>query len=174
MADPLDFDASIAYVDDFQIGEEVHVELERDGATWRVVKIWPDNPRFAPPVPVDQCAPALEPALEQSVRETLDRVQLKETYHFTSREADTLVLCGEDGYMYSPAPDEIMLTGVRYLELANPLNLYLLRLASATERDYLASRVEEFSSSDIALTLIDERRQFYFVVCEGFEYRPST
>lgn len=49
MADPLDFDASLASVDDFRIGEEVHVELERDGTSWRVTKIWPDDPRFSGP-----------------------------------------------------------------------------------------------------------------------------
>lgn len=172
MADPLDFDASLASVDDFRIGEEVHVELERDGTSWRVTKIWPDDPRFSWPVSVR--APALDPALEQSVQETLDRVQLQETYHLICREADALVLRGEEGYAYPPSPDEIIVTGVRYLELANPLNVYSIRLARAPERDYLASRVEEFSASDIALTLIDERRQFYFVVCEGFEYKQST
>jgi len=170
MADPLDFDASIAYVDDFRIGEEVHVELERDGSTWRVTKIWPEDPRFSPPVSVNERAPALDPTLEQSVQATLDRVHLQETYHLIYRDADTLVLRGEEGYMYPPNSDEIIVTGVRYLELANPINVYSIRLARAPERDYLASRVEEFSSSDIALTLIDERRQFYFVVCERFEY----
>ena len=174
VADPLDFDASIAYVDDFRIGEEVHVELERDGATWRVTKIWPDDPRFVLPVPVDEHTPALDRALEQSVQETLDRIHLKETYRLNSRDAGTLVLCGEEGYVYSAPSDEIILTGVRYLELANPLNVYSLRLASATERDYLGTRLEEFSSSDIALTLVDERRQFYFVVCDSLEYKQSS
>lgn len=167
MADPLDFDASIAYVDDFRIGEEVHVELDREGDTWRVTKIWPDDPRFVPRVEVKEGTPELDGALEQSVQEILDRISLQETYRASSLEAGTLVLRGEEGYAYAPSSDEIILTGVRYLELVNPLNVHSVRLARDEERNYLASRVEDFSSRDVALTLVDERRQFYFVVCEA-------
>ena len=38
----------------------------------------------------------------------------------------------------------------------------------------IASRVEDFSSSDVALTLVDERRQFYFVVCEVLNIRIES
>ena len=174
LADPLDFDASIAHVDDFRIGEEVHVELEREGDTWRVTKIWPDDPRFVPGVPVKEGTPELDGALEQSVQKILDRISFQETYSASTLEAGTLVLRGEEGYAYAPPSDEIILTGVRYLELVNPLNVHSLRLARAAERNYLASRIEDFSSSDVALTLVDERRQFYFVVCEGVEYKQAT
>jgi hypothetical protein len=48
--DRVEFDASHADVDDFVIGEAVHVELEGVGPSLRVRRIRPDLPRFCAPV----------------------------------------------------------------------------------------------------------------------------
>src|SRR5262245_19242579 len=45
----LDFDAAAAFVDDFVVGEAVHVELRRAGDSFSVTKIWPDDPRVPDP-----------------------------------------------------------------------------------------------------------------------------
>jgi hypothetical protein len=45
----VEFDASCAEVDDFVVGETVHVQVEGAGSSLRVLRIWPDLPRFRPP-----------------------------------------------------------------------------------------------------------------------------
>ena len=172
-SDGLDFDASVALVDDFRIGEEVRVELERRGDGWRVTRIEPDDPRFQAREPVAAGAPALDEALQRVVQATLDRVQLQETYRPSSLAEGRLVLHGEEGYVYPPPGDEIVFAGLRYAEVADPIQIKSLRLARPSERDYLATRVDGFSSEDIAVTLVDTDRRFYFVVCESVYYRRS-
>lgn len=41
----IEFDAAVALVDDFTLGEEVEVELEHEGSSVRVLKIWPQRSR---------------------------------------------------------------------------------------------------------------------------------
>ena len=172
-AEPLDFDASVALVDDFRIGEEVYVELERSGDTWLVTKITPDDPRFVAQQHVATGAPALEDALAQTVQAVLDRIRLQEIYRPAAIEGDTLILRGEEGYLYPPPSDEVILGGLRYAEVANPIEIKSFRLARAAERDYLATRVEDFCSTDIALTLVDACNRFYFLVCASVAYKPG-
>lgn len=138
-----------------------------------MTRITPDDPRFKAREPVTAGAPALEAALHQAVQATLDRIQLRELYRPSLLEGGMLVLRGEEGYAYPPPGNEIVLGGLRYAEVASSVAIKSLRLARPAERDYLATRVEDFTSADIALTFVDMDRRFYFVVCTSIEYRPS-
>ena len=51
-------DAAVADVDDFVLGERVHVELEAIPGSYRVKRIWPDVPRFRDPSPKPRVADA--------------------------------------------------------------------------------------------------------------------
>ena len=63
---PLPFDGSIALVDDFQIGEEVEVEVVRAGDTTVVRKIWPVVSR---PNPAQAAEKPLPTTLESRLRQ---------------------------------------------------------------------------------------------------------
>ena len=105
LADPIAFDASVALVDDFKIGEQVHVELERHGDGWRVTKIAPDDPRFTSPQTVPKGTAPLDAGLQLTVQATLDRIRLQEAYRPSAIIEDSLVLQGEEGYSYPPPHD---------------------------------------------------------------------
>ena len=59
----VDFDAAIADVDDFTVGEVVHIELDPAAAPLRVRSVWPDLPRFRARFGVPEV-----PALEDDLR----------------------------------------------------------------------------------------------------------
>ncbi len=171
---PLEFDASVATVDDFQIGEEVHVEVERGGAGWRVVRVWPDDPRFEPPgfsLPEKSASP-LKPSLAARVSEELSRVAQREELAVVSFTPRALVLEGSDGYLDSPPSDTLIFLAVAYAEIEPCMELKSLRLSNDRERDYLASRLGSLSGEQVAVTLIDQADRFRFIVASGVE-RPS-
>src|SRR5262245_15290241 len=58
--DPLEFDGNRADVDDFEMGELVHVDLERAGDSFKVLRIRPDLPRFSAPEPTGVQSPDLD------------------------------------------------------------------------------------------------------------------
>lgn len=168
---PLEFDASVATVDDFQAGEEVYVELEGSGAGWRVVRVWPDDPRFEPPsfrLPGKSASP-LKPSLAARMSEELSRLALREELAVVSFTSRALVLEGSDGYLYSPPSDTLMFLDVAYAEIEPCMELKSLRLSNDGERDYLASRLGSLSDEQVAVTLIDQADRFRFIVASGVE-----
>jgi len=168
---PLDFDASVATVDDFRVGEEVHVEVERSEAGWRVVRVRPDDPRFEPPgfCPPGKSASPLNPSLAARVSQELSRVALREELAVISFTPRALVLEGSDGYLYSPPSETLIFLDVVYAELEPRMELKSLRLSTGLERDYLASRLGSLSDEQVAVTLIDQDDRFRFIVAAGVE-----
>ncbi|MDH3998190.1 MAG: hypothetical protein OET90_05060 [Desulfuromonadales bacterium] len=174
-ASPLDFDASVALVDDFRIGEEVHIEIERQGDTWKVTKVTPDDPRFLARESAPVEVPALAKDLEQEAQKVLNKVQLQELYHLASINESSLVLLGEVPDTYPPPADKIVLDGLSYVESACCIEIKSIRLARPPEREYLATRLadEEISSDELAITIVDQSNRFHFIVCSSMQYIPS-
>jgi hypothetical protein len=169
-SDPLDFDASVATVDDFEIGEEVRIELARKGDAWSVAQIQPAIGRFTPPVDAGSIVPDLRPEIADEVRDVLKQVRLQERYEVSNWTQTAIALRGEEVYMYPPPSDILMFDSPVYVELPMRLSPQILRLADAKERGYLAARVEDFSSEHVAIVFIDTDSRYFFVVCNGVRY----
>lgn len=63
----IEFDGSVALVDDFDVGEGVHVELASHDDSFRVTKIWPDDPHV-PYSSTNPDAPASIPRSQRASR----------------------------------------------------------------------------------------------------------
>ncbi|MEZ4329257.1 MAG: hypothetical protein R3B40_28775 [Polyangiales bacterium] len=165
----LDFDAAIADVDDFRVGESIELELVRDGATYRVLRIWPVAMRYRPPGDFGS-ADRLDSAHLEAFRaacRTLgggDAERIEQAYVRLSFDDDggsEAILVG-DSPAYSTSPHEVRLHGLSYAEFSLALECCDVRLSDARERAYLASRTD-LTSDHIALTLTWGRRCGFLV-----------
>jgi hypothetical protein len=172
-SDPIDFDASAASVDDFEPQEEVSVEFTREGDTWKVTSIRPMTPRFVAPNNVVTSAPELRESLATDISLVLKQVHLQDTYRIHSWTEAVLMLRGEETTVYPPPGDTIEFLEPLYAELAGRLSLEVLRLSNNTERSYLASKTDDFSTDSVAITLIDVGQRFFFVVCRALRYNAA-
>jgi len=161
----LPFDGSIALVDDFRIGETVEINVTRDGETYRVTKVWPDDPRFTPPQPSFPGAPQLETEIEQRIASALRDLPVSLDYRIARWEED-LVVEGDSNLFSHGAEIEIRFQGAAYIELPGGWDGKSHRLASASERDYLASR-HEVTPRTVAVRVVDDARRVFFVLCDN-------
>jgi len=171
---PLVFYASAATVDDFEIGEEVRIELARNGEAWEVTSIRPATNHFEPPKPGGRAAPELQRDLAESAESIIGTMRLHETYQVHQWTPGLLVLRGEEVTPYPPPSDLIEFVNPAYAELPGWMELEKLRLSTFGERAYLATKTEDFSSSHVAVTLIDCEDRYFFVVCSALRYREPT
>lgn len=171
--DTLDFDASVALVDDLVVGEGVHVELARSGESFRVVKLWPDDPRVTQPGR-RTAVPALDPAVEARVAGVLARMPLVGDYRLRSLDeqlGEQLIVEGDDANFEYGRELELVFDGVDYLELSCRWSGKSIRLANADERAYLGSRIT-MSNESIGIKIVDSSDHVYFVVCRDVCVRP--
>ena len=165
----LPFDGSVALVDDFSVGEAVEINVTRDGETYRITKIWPDDPRFRPPQPTGARAPDLDAELERRIGALLRDLPVSIDYRVARWVGGDLFIESDDSSFSYGARIEITLRGASYVELPAAWDGRAHRLATREERDYLASR-HDLSSSSIAIRFVDDERRVFFVVCEGFSW----
>jgi hypothetical protein len=165
----LPFDGHYGNVHDFRIGEAVHVELERAGASWRVTRIWPEDGRFRATVPVAEPAPALDPALHEPLAAALSSLPLCADYRVRAQGHDAVIIEGSnDGFR--SVMHEIVAREPRYLELPTRFSLDAVRPSDQHERDYLTTRIDDLSAQDVAITFVVQAdvggmpARFYFVV----------
>ncbi len=166
----LPFDASVADVDDFVVGEAVGVKLARAGYSFRVLRLWPDVPRFKAahvnagiPALSDEAARSANPALaaldlagRTAYVEKLDEQALTMTVNrISAYDRDTVATFVQPSYVE--------------LQIQDGIDIRFIRLADAQESAYLATRTE-LSARHIAITIIDETRRFGFVVCHAIKH----
>jgi len=157
----VEFDGSLGEVDDFVVGETVHVEVDGAGSSLLVRRIWPDLPRFRAPAAArdvleldSELRARAEPALASANGWTDMRVVFE-------RDRVRLEL-DDDAFASGPAATLDALEP-SYVELATALEPRFVRLADAEARRYLGTRTA-ITSRDTALAIIDDERRFYFVV----------
>ncbi len=160
----LPFDGHYGNVHDFRVGEAVHVELERAGASWRVTRISPEDGRFRATVPVAEPAPPLDPALHEPLATALSALPLCEDYRVRSQGLDALIIEGSNYGFLHGAMQEIVVREPRYVELPARFSPGAVRLADQHERDYLTTRIDDLGARDIAVTVVTRPSRFYFVV----------
>ncbi len=171
-APEMEFDGSVALVDDFESGELVHIELETVNGSHRVSRIWPDDPRFIiPDGHRSSTAARLSKRAAGNAEKFLTGLQMREVYRIASHNDDRLALHGDDGLMYPPPGDEIVAIDLLYMELPAVIEPKYIRLSRPAERDYLCGRLGELDEDAVGLTLIDDDDRSYFLVARGFEYR---
>ncbi|HWN67258.1 MAG TPA: hypothetical protein VNM90_06435 [Haliangium sp.] len=163
----LAFDGHYGNVHDFRVGEAVHVELERAGASWRVTRIWPEDGRFRATVPVAQPAPPLEPALHEPLAASLSSLPLCEDYRVRSQGHEALIIEGSNYGFLHGAMHEIVVRAPTYVELPTRFSPTALRPADQHERDYLTTRIDDLTARDVAITIVAQPSRFYFVVGES-------
>jgi hypothetical protein len=169
----LPFDGHYGNVHDFRVGEAVHVELERAGASFRVTRIWPENGRFRATVPIPQPAPPLDPVLHERLTAALSALPLCEDYRVRSQGHEAVIIEGSNYGFLHGAMQEIVVRAPRYVELPTRFSLDALRPADQHERDYLTTRIDDLSAQDVAITFVVQadlggrQARFYFVVGES-------
>jgi hypothetical protein len=163
----LEFDAAVADVDEFTVGEVVHVELDTSAAPPRVLRVWPDLPRFlartgAPDVP------ALDDGLRLDAEGAIQLANGWPHAHLVFAADHVRVELDDDAFAYgaSAALDAFHPT---YLELPATFEPRFIRLAEPAARAHLATRVD-ISSRDIAVAFIDDERRFYFIVANRIAF----
>jgi len=163
----VDFDAAVADVDDFTIGEIVHVELDASTTPLHVRRVWPDLPRFrarsdAPEVPAldDELVRDAEGAIQLANGWTDARVVLAADH--------VRIELDDDAFAYGPsaALDAFQPT---YLEVPATFEPRFIQLAASAGRSYLATRVD-VSSRDIAVAFIEDEQHFYFIVANRISF----
>lgn len=169
----VEFDASRADVDDFVIGEVVHVEVEGDGPGLRVRRVWPDLPRFrashatseivVPPLDASLAAQA-EAAVAAANGWTDIRVALGENV-VRFEVGDDISLDGVSGALELSTPS--------YIELSTEIEPRNMQLAGPEMRRYLATRVD-LGAHDIAVAIIDTADRFFFVVARGVTFTRTA
>jgi len=163
----LAFDGAAALVDDFRVGERVEVTLERRGDGFDVKRIWPDDPRFVPRGEVPSTAPALARAVAWRVAGVLAGVPADLEFRVVTLDGDLIVQGDDDAFAYG-FQVEIRFRGVEYLELPMGWGGKTFGLANEMERRYLASRCE-MSETTVAIRIVDDARQIFFVACDDVE-----
>jgi hypothetical protein len=161
------FDGAAALVDDFRVGERVEVELERRGDSFRVKRIWPDDPRFAPRGDLPAIAPALAPSLASRLAGVLARVPADLGFRVVRLEDDLVVQGDDDGFAFGCLV-EIRFRDVEYVELPMGWDGKAFGLANDMERRYLASR-SELLAMTAAIRIVDTDRHIFFVTCADVE-----
>lgn len=163
----LAFEAAVATVDDFMVGEAVEVALEPMDGSYRVSAIWPDDPRLAPSAMAVREPPALRPDIAVRIGGVVDALPLLVDYRAILDGGDIVLEGDDDQFAYGPS-QQIRLVAVEYVELPMSWDGKSMRLASATERRYLGMRVE-LTPDSVALRIVDAARNIFFVVCRDIE-----
>jgi len=176
----LEFDAAVAHVDDFEVGESVHVRLKiQPDESYRVTEIWPDDPRVYPSDPTHQAPPPLDPDLEHH-EALLAGLPRCDAYRIDRLGDGDLVIHGtEPAYAGDEVVIEVCFSGVEYLDLPFSWEPDGFRLANASERLYLAERTNgEISQRSVAVKIRAPQDQrsgnAYFVVCGGVAVRSPS
>jgi hypothetical protein len=164
----LPFDGAVALVDDFSLGEVVEITVQRDGDSYRVTKVWPDDPRFHPPRDPDANAPPLDGDIARRIETLLGALPVSFDYR-VARWGDDLVIQGDNTSFSYGADIEVTLRGASYVELPIAWGGRSHRLAGQAERDHLAGR-HELSSQSVAVRFVDDDRRIFFVVCADVEW----
>ena len=167
----LEFDASVATVDDFKIGEEVRIDVTWSDNAWKVTRIAPAIGRFTPPCALSPIPVELQSGISTTVQDVISQIHLQEIYEVTSWTPMLLVLSGYDPDPYPPPGDALEFEAPIYVELPIKVWPQSIRLSDATERAYLAAKVEDFSAESVAISIVDAGCRYYFVVCSGLRYR---
>jgi hypothetical protein len=163
----VEFDARCADVDDFTIGEPVHVELEGTEAPMRVRRVWPDMPRFRAR-PGTLAAPLLDEALRAETEAILAGASGWTDARIQFAPGRIRIELDDDAFAYGPSA-ALDLFDPSYVELPAVLEPRFVRLADPPARSYLGTRVE-LSALDIAITVIDQSDRFYFVVVRRLSF----
>jgi hypothetical protein len=157
----VEFDGGCADVDDFVIGEPVHVELEGTEGPMRVRRVWPDLPRFRGRQGT-LAAPRLDEALRLETEAVLTTANGWADARAQFAPDRIRIELDDDSFAYGPTA-ALDLLEPSYIEMVAVLAPRFIRLAEPAARDYLGTRVE-LGALDIAVTFIDDTDRFYFVV----------
>jgi hypothetical protein len=168
--DGVPFDGANADVDDFRVGELVHVELVAGLDLPQVRRIWPDDPRF--PVQTDtRAAPVLRAELRAAADEALKRRASCLDYRLASVNQEAIVIEGDDSMFEYGHLDELVVHDPTYLDLPLRFDVKYFRVSTDAERAHIQALKVDLGEDDLALTLVAESGQFYFAVGRAVSYR---
>jgi hypothetical protein len=144
-----------------------YVQLEGEGPSPKVQRLWPDLPRFRVPSgagDVPELDEDLRAGAEGLVAAANDSISMRVGF-----EADRVRLeLDDDAFAYGPSAT-LEAFDPSYVELPAELDVAFVRLADDAARRYLGTRTE-MTSRDIGLTIIDDARRFYFVVARRLAF----
>lgn len=163
------FDAACADVDDFRIGELVHINLVESTDPPRVRRIWPDDPRY-PQFPGAPLAPALRADLQEAAQAALRAFRPCLDYSVASIDHHSVVIEGDDSHFEYGHVDELIIHDPCYVDLPFQFEIKYVRVATDAERSHLHSSKTELDPAAVAITLIGGAGEFYFVVGSGVRY----
>ncbi len=167
----LPFDGHAAMVDDFVLDEAVHVELQPTGGSYRVRRIWPDDPRFVPLGPTPAAPPLRVDAATRAAVE-LARVPSALDFRMVRAVPDVVVEGDDDCFAYGHFV-ELHFTDVEYLEMPRAWGGKSFRLANDTERAYLGTRTE-LGEQTIAVRIVDDEDRIYFLTCAELRCKTGS
>jgi hypothetical protein len=165
----LPFDAAVAVVDDFTVGEDVLVELQPAGGSFKVRRVTPDIPRFTRPRGTE-VPPPVDEATAAHARGLLLALPARDWDLVASLTEEQLVIEGHETSTYTPTLRyRLIIRAPSYVELPTRWDAArVVRLSTEDERAYVATRVQPDTWRSFSLTwLIGDR--FYFVACHSLE-----
>lgn len=165
----LPFDGAAAMVDDFVVGEPVEISLTPHLDGHRVVKIWPDDPRFAPRDPQAPHAPPLRDDTASRLARLFSALPVLLDYRITVLAEDLVVEADDDTFSYGPTY-ELRFLDPTYLEMPRIWSGKSFRLADDRERADLNVRCE-ITADSVAVRIVDDARNVFFVVCSDVVLR---
>lgn len=169
----LPFDASVADVDDFDVGEAVEVRLAPAGDSWRVLRLWPDVPRFRPPER-SAAGPPLDADLAKGVDAFLAALpQGDHRFEPSTTEALVRLTVLDRGDAYA-TPSELRGEAAAYAELPleDGIDVRFVRRTTDAERAYLATRTT-LDATMITIAFVDHDRRFYFLACRRLVHEDA-
>ena len=108
-------------------------------------------------------------AVASRVATALARIPDSFEFRVVSLDGDLIVHGDDDAFAYGHRV-EIRFRSVDYLELPMGWGGKTFALANETERRYLARR-SEMSGTTVAVRIVDDARQIFFVTCDDVEIR---
>ena len=130
-------------------------------------RIWPDDPRFVPPLDIPQRAPALEQPVASRIEAVLARIPDALDFRVLRLEGDLIVQGDDDAFAFG-CQVEICFRSVGYVELPMGWEGKSFALAHETERRYLAGR-SELLATTASIRIVDANRRIFFVTCGDVE-----
>jgi hypothetical protein len=112
----LEFDGSVALVDDVEVGEGVYVHLAPEGTGFRVTKIWPDDPHVPDPG-LENLISELDAQTQARLAGVLASMSVYNDYRIDSLVAGDLLVHADD-VLFEYGPSAILrFTGIEYVDL---------------------------------------------------------
>lgn len=133
----LGFDAGVADVDDFIVGEDVWAEIDTGVHPPRVTRVWPEDARYRGPNAPSRAAAALAPNLSEAIEQALGRTPAPAStwmkIESIAEGAAVFVLASD----WDTIDAILRVEELVYLAVPATTLFYKLRLATDTERNHV-------------------------------------